>query len=174
MTLNSDGFCSKCQKWALDFPGLECPHCHDASADAARKHLHLDPNVSPVEVLTAIREELAQIRRRQRQIFALRSVAARALLRRGNVAEDVKAARTKLWAVERWAVADQPKETRERLAPRQMKSPKGLRIEYEERMERRQEIFELTVEDSIPERLRPSLGTREAVALLAQRSPRDE
>lgn len=161
MTLNSDGYCSRCTKWALDKPGLECPWCHDASADAARQALHLDPNASPVEVIIAIREALAEVRKYQRQLMALRSVASRALLRRGNIAEDVKAARTKVWAVERWAVADQPKEVQKRLAPRQMKTKRSLMIEYEERMARREEIFNLTTQDSIPERLRPSLGSRE-------------
>ena len=160
MALNSDGYCSRCSQWALDKPGLECPWCHDASADAARASLHLDPNSDPVEVLIAVRAELEAIRARQRQVFALRSVAARALLRRGNVGEDVKAARTKLWAVERWAVADQPKQTKERLAPRQMKSRNGMRLEYEERMARREEVFRITENDAIPERLRPALGER--------------
>ena len=158
--LNSDGFCSTCQRWALDKPGLACPWCASASADAARKHLHLDPEASPVEVIIAVREELAAIRERQRQVFALRSVAARALLKRGNVAEDIQAARTKLWAVERWAVADQPKAVKERLAPRQMKGKRAMRLEYEERMARRERVFELNQADAVPERLRPSLGER--------------
>lgn len=157
MPLNADGFCSRCQHWALDFPGMACPWCQRASADEARKHLHLDPDESPIEVLNAVRAELELIRETQRQIFALRSVAARALLKRGNLVDDIKAARTKLWAVERWAVADSPKAVKERLAPRQMKGKRGMRIDYEERMARREEIFELNHDDETPERLRPSL-----------------
>jgi len=159
VTINGDGFCSRCQKWALDYPGLACPHCASASADEARKGLQLDPDASPVEVLIAVRAELEVIRARQRQVFALRSKAARALLARGNVAEDIKAARSKIWAVERWAVADQPAQTRERLAPRQQRGTKaGIRVAYEERMARRAEIMELTADDNVPERLRPTLG----------------
>jgi len=161
---NADGYCSRCRNWTLDFPGLECPWCHQQSADAARAHLDLDPDASPIEVLIAVRAELDTIRQRQRQVFALRSVAARALLKRGNIPEDIKAAHTKLWAVERWAVADQPKETKERLAPRQQRGTKtGIRVEYEKRMARRAEIFEITAEeDSTPERLRPTWGERDS------------
>lgn len=161
MTLNNDGFCSKCTKWALDYPGLACPWCASASADEARKGLSLDPDASPVEVLIAVRAELEAIRAHQRQIFALRSRAARGILKSPDVAAAVKAARSKIWAIERWAVADSPKATRERLAPRQMKSRKTLRVEYEERMARREEAFVLNADDDIPERLRPSLGERE-------------
>ncbi len=157
MALNSDGYCHQCHNWALDFPGLDCPWCHSASADAAMKALALDPDTSPVEVIIAVRTALETLRAQQRQLFALRSKAARGLLRGGNVAEDVKAARTKLPAVERWSVADSPKETRERLAPNQMKTKRLLRIEYEERMARRAELMELNALDGIPERLRPSL-----------------
>ncbi len=160
MSLNRDGFCSRCAKWALDKPDLECPWCHDVSVDAAKKRLNVDPHDDPVAVLIAVRAELESIRAKQRQLFALRSVAARALLRRGNVVEDVKAARTKIWAVERWAVADQPKETQKRIALRQTKTRRDVRLEYEERMARRAEIFEISSQDEIPERLRPSLGTR--------------
>ncbi len=159
--LNSDGFCSRCQKWALDHPDLGCPWCHQVSADAARKNLGLDPNESPVQVLIAVREELQRIRDRQRQVFALRSVAARALLRRGNVLEDIKSARTKLDAVERWAVADSPAAVKERLGPTKAISKRDTRIAYEERMARREEAFKIREDDAIPERLRPSLGTRE-------------
>ena len=157
MSPNLDGYCNTCKNWVLDFPGLPCPWCAHASADEARKHLGLDPDASPVEVLNACRAELELIREKQRQVFTLRSVAARALLKRGNLVEDVKAARTKLWAVERWAVADQPQAVKERLAPRQMKGKRGMRIDYEERMARREEIFNLTADDEIPERLRPTL-----------------
>lgn len=160
MPLNGDGYCTRCQKWALDYPGLACPWCASASADAARANLSLDPDASPIEVLLAVREELTALRDRQRQIFALRSVAARALLRRGNVKEDIKAARTRLDAVERWAVADSPAQVRDRLAPRQMKTKRATRIAYEERMARREEVFALNADDATPERLRPSLGAR--------------
>lgn len=160
MSLNRDGFCSGCHNWALDYEGMECPWCHAASADKAMKDLHLDPDASPVEVIIAVRAALEALRAQQRQLFTLRSRAARGLLRRGNVAEDVKAARTKLPAVERWAVADQPAATRDRLAPRQMKTKRGLRIDYEERMARRAELMEITAQDQVPERLRPALGSR--------------
>lgn len=159
--LNSDGFCSSCHGWALDFPGLPCPWCKSVSADEARKNLDLDPDASPIEVLNAVREELNTIRQHQRQVMALRSKAARALLKRGNIAEDIKAAHTHLWAVERWAIADQPKQVQERLAPRQVRTKRGMRVEYEERMKRREEIMEITALDDVPERLRPSLGSRE-------------
>lgn len=122
--------------------------------------LSLDPDASPVDVIIAVRAALETLRAQQRQLFALRSRAARGLLRRGNIAEDVKAARTKLPAVERWAVADSPAAERERLAPRQMKTKRSLRIEYEERLARRAEVMEVNALDSVPERLRPSLGTR--------------
>lgn len=145
----------------LDFPGLACPWCAHASADEARKLLHLAPNEGYIEVLNACRAELTLIRERQRQVMGLRSVAARALLKAGNVSEDIKTARTKLWAVERWAVADQPKETKERLAPRRQKTTWGARLEYEERMARREQVFEITTDDAVPERLRPSLGERD-------------
>ena len=161
MTLNHDGFCSRCMKWALDFPGLACPWCKSVSADEARKGLGLDPDASPVDVINAIREELDVVRQWQRQLMALRSKAARALLKRGNVVEDVKAARTRVWAVERWAVADQPEATRQRLAPRQTKTKRGMRVEYEESMARREEIFQIAADDDVPERLRPPLGTRD-------------
>lgn len=158
MAVNQDGFCLSCHQWALEFPALECPWCHSVSADAARERLNIDPDTDPVTVLIAVREELETIRKRQREVFALRSIAARALLRRGNIAEDVKAAHTRLWAVERWAIADQPQEVQKRLAPRQMKTKKGMRVEYEERLARREEIFKLTQDDNIPTRLRPTLG----------------
>ena len=156
---NADGYCNTCRNWTLDFPGLACPWCAKASADEARKNLNLDPDANYIDVLHACRAELDAIRAHQRQVFTLRSVAARALLRAGNIPDDIKAARTKLWAVERWAVADQPEATKRRLAPRQQKGTKaGMRIEYEERMARREQVFEITADDSIPERLRPSLG----------------
>ncbi len=160
MPLNGDGFCTSCQRWALDFPGLACPWCASASADAARASLGLDPDADHVAVLVAVRAELEAIRAKQRQLMALRSRAARALLKAGNVADDVKAARTRLDAVERWAVADMPAAERERLAPNRMPGKRQLRIEYEERMRRREEAFQLARLDAIPERLRPSLGSR--------------
>lgn len=161
MSLNSDGYCTTCQRWALDKPGLACPWCASASADKARADLHLDPDASPVEVLIAVRAELEAVRAHQREVMALRSRAARALLMRGNVAQDVKAARTRLDAVERWAVADQPRAERERLAPRHLPATKrGMRLEYEERMRRREQVMELAAQDATPERLRPTLGTR--------------
>jgi hypothetical protein len=159
MSVNEDGYCGRCKKWALDFPDLSCPWCHSVSIAELRKQLGLDPTESPIEVLNAVREELQAVRDRQRQLMAIRSIAARALLKRANIPEDIKAAHTKLWAVERWAVADQPQATKERLAPRQIKGKKnGMRIAYEERLKRREEIFNLTAESDAPKHLRAPLG----------------
>ena len=160
MTLNADGFCSRCHKWALDFPHLLCPHCNHASAAAGRDALGLDPEASPIETLLAIKEEMRRTRERQHQILALRSVAARALLRRGNVVADVKAARSKVYAVERWAVADQPRVIQDKLEARRVVRHREMRLDYDEKMRRREDIFVLTADDDIPERLRPSLGER--------------
>ncbi len=157
--LNADGYCSRCTHWALDFPGLECPWCHVASADAAAANLGLDPDASPVEVLLAVKSRVAQVKREQRQLFALRARAARALIRRGNLADDVKAARTTLDAVERWALDDTPQGKTERRA---FRDGARTRTGYEERLARREAIFALAEQDDTPERLRPSLGERGA------------
>lgn len=169
MPLNQDGFCTTCHQWALEYPGLACPWCASASADQARADLSLDPDTHPAEVINACRAELEAIRARQRQVMGLRSVAARAILRGGNAREDARRAHTYLNSIERWAVADQPAVERARLAPFQTKSKRQVRVEYEERMRRREELFVRTVNESIPERLRPALGEVDAADLLAPR-----
>ncbi len=158
MPLNGDGFCTSCRKWALEKPGLACPWCASASADAAIEGLGLSPEDDPVKVLLAVRAELERVRAHQRQVMALRSRAAREILRRNNVKEDVKAAKSRLDAIERWAVADTPRAIRQRLAPVQALPRIQKRIQYEERMRRREEALRLNAQDRIPERLRPSLG----------------